>query len=662
MRLRTVLGAVGLALLLTLLPGTLAGAEYRGTDMWSNLVPPGPGGMADKHPLSYFQLDYHVKGVTASLTGGVDTNDADYKIIHVFANVIFTILIFMMRVAISAFDWAFNIDVIGGRHGALTPIGRATEDLWTTTFMPFLKTAVLCLGGWFIYKMVGRRFSEAGVGLLRAVILSAIALAIIFNSGSTFGTASGLANQLSGSIASSTTGANGGVDVSDRIFQTFVYKPWVVLQFGGLEHCVDWSRKDSDGFPKQANASTPKGSRECRNNVVAENGKGGYAQRFLRYPPGSKARAREYEALSKGKIPEDESQAGVEDCPRGDCSLTDSERPEPKEIEAQFAGYRLDKADAPAADMMQAQGAFQRLGFVFLLGIGILGAIGLLGMICLASLFAQIGFLAVLAALPIAAIAAIFPATHGFVFSLAKWGGRFLIAKVMYAVLLAIVLGVSAGLMAFGEVMGYLPAFIFQGVLFGGLFLKRRALVEQFTSRRDYSKMENKTKSFVAGTAAAAVGVAAAPVAAAGAVAAAGKKRLDNIDEQRQQRHAPKPSSAENSSAPRPDSTSPPASAGREYSPNPISEDKQAPASAPSADAATIDVAKSPETTQMKGEVPVSTRSFQDDYEKARAELAQDQPVRTPAAAPPPGNGNVGHVDSFAEALKQERAKASSKS
>jgi hypothetical protein len=656
-RRRSIAGALGLALVLTLLPETFAGAEYRGTDMWANLVPEGPGGLADKHPISYFQLDYHVKGIDVGL-GGVDANDQTSQIIHLFANCIFMILIFFMKVAISAFDWAFNVDIIGGRKGTLTPVGKATEDLWKTTFLPFLKTAILFLGIWFIYKLVSRKFSEGGVGILRAFILCSIALVIIFNTQSTVGAASALSKQLAGSIASSTTGANGGVDVSDRLFRTFIYEPWAVLNFGGLEHCVDWGRKDADGFPKQASALTKPGNKECRNNVVPKNGEGGYAQRFLRYPAGSAARKREYTALVNARIPKDEA-AGTVMVP----GITPNVDPD------QFAGYQVDKADAPAVDMMQAEGALQRLGFVCLLAIGIMGAIGLLGLICLASLFAQVGLLACLLVTPVMALAAIFPATHGIFFTWAKWGGRFAIAWVMYAILLAITLGVSNAVMAFGSVSGYLPVFVFQGVLFGGLFIKRRPLVEAFTSRKDYHRMESKTKSFVGGTATAAVGVASAPLAAAGAVAASGKRRMNNIDEERQQAPAPKPSSSGSDTskepvadgAKRPDTTSPPASAGREYSPNQIDE-RQQPAPNPSTAVDNMPPADPPQQPPERGGDQMPIRTFREDYEKAKTELAHEKPPEPPPVVAPRSNGSngVASVDSFADALKRDRDKISS--
>ena len=84
---------------------------------------------------------------------------------------------------------------------------------------------------------------------------------------------------------------------------------------------------------------------------------GGYAGRFLRQAPGSDAREAEYEALKNGQAPEDDPQ---------------------------FRGYAVDKADAPAVDVQQAGGAYQRLTLAIVVLSGSLGMVCLLGFLSLA--------------------------------------------------------------------------------------------------------------------------------------------------------------------------------------------------------------------------------------------------------------------------------------
>lgn len=645
MSLKTIASVLGLVLVLVLLPTTLASGEFRGTDMWSNLAPAMSGGHANDHPISYYQLDYYVDGPSVGLSG-VDIGDPVAKVIQVGAAFIFFLTTLIMRATISAFDWAFNIDIINGHRGLIGPVGGATQNLYLSTFEPLMSTAGLLFGAWLVVKLLGRRFGEAGTGFVRVVLLSAAALVIVFNPGATIGRASALANEFAGGIASSSTGGNGGQDVSDRLFDTFIYRPWAVLEFGGLKRCVS-SARDADGFPKVVGAYSSQRA-VCRDVLhKSPSGYGGYAQRFLRYAPGSKARSREFKALEQGSIP-----AG--NGPDGDLSgqIGISTPVDPN----QFVGYHVDKADAGAVDMMQAGGAVQRIVYVFILCLGTLSAILLLGLICVVALFAQLGLLVLLGVAPVMVIAAMIPKLHEVFWAWARWIGKFLVAKVMYAIVLSAALGVSAALMVAGSFLfGYLGGVLLQSALFIGLFAFRKKIgvVATGVNRREHDRTESGARSFVTGAAAGAVAVASAPVAAAGAAATWAKSRVSK------QEHASKPNSKPGGDTPktqgsRPDATSPPASAGREYSPAP-------PLEAPSSEASTT-VANMPETqTHERGGDPV--KSFQEEYEQARSDrepVPYGEQRKTPAVDPlthdkPPERSGATN-GSFAEQLRQERA------
>lgn len=645
---RSIAGALGLALVLVLLPATLAVGEFRGTDMWSNLMPGGSGGVANDVPISYYQLDYYVQDPHAGFSG-VGAGDPLEKAIQITAAFIFMLATFAMRLAIYVFDWAFNLDIIGGRHGALTPVGTATQNLWTSTFLPLLKTAVVILGGWFAYKTLSRRFGEAGTGLLRAICLSAICLVIIFNPADTIGTASSLSKDLAGSIVSGTTGGNGGQSVSDRMFDTFIYKPWVVLEFSGLKHCVS-SQHDDDGFPKPVGVDDQRRS-ICRNSVRQDsNGYGGYAEKFLRYPNGSDERKKLYEGIKDGEEPIDE----------------DKTPPEPM-----FAGWNVDKADAPGVDMMQAGGAVQRLAYVLIITFGIVAAIMLLGLIAFAALFAQLGLLVLYGITPAMVLVAISPGMHGVFWGWAQWIGKFLVALVVYSVILAAAMGVSAAIMGIAGESGYLLALLLQSSLFIGLVVFRKKLAAPVTGRREYNKSEQGAKAFVTTAAAASVGAVTAP--ASTAAWAVTKKLMDN------QEHAADPGAkpgaksggASSDGSPKPaDSSSPPASAGREHSPAPPLDPANLPVTsdadqlrrwnAPMENNVADKHAVTPETTptrQIRGDEPLS-KSFQEEYESAKVERANgQQPSPSPMPDPKlPARAGT-NATPFSEALEQERAK-----
>jgi hypothetical protein len=632
--------ALGLALALVLLPATLAGAEFRGTDMWSNIAPQGSGGLVDRHPISYYALDYHVDGPSVGF-GGVDAGDIPSLVGQALVSWTFAIAAFFMRLVILAFDWAFNVDIINGRTGAITPVSDATENLYSSTFKPLLRTAVLIFGAWLLYKIVSRRFGEAGAGAIRTVCLAAIAFVIIFNMGDTIGKAASLTNDVAGAVASGTTGGNGGKAVSDRLFETFIYKPWAVLQFGGLKRCV--SSETKDGFPIPVGSDDP--SRAICRSVLRKNesGKGGYATAFLNEAPGSKDRKELYEDIKDGE--------GV-----------------------------YDKADAPAVDMMQAGGTVQRLVFTGVLVLGMIAGILLLGLIAVVALFAQLGLLVCAIATPAMLVAAIFPGLHGIFWSWLGWIGKFLIAKVMYALMLSAALGVSAALQAVGgEGTGYLFAFGMQAVLFIGLFVKRKALTQQLTSRREHNKSESAAKTFVVGAAASAAGVVSAPVAAASGLAS-------RVTGHQQAASNPDSAAPASGSDPNPpattgsgeisdgakmpvDSSSPPASAGREYSPNPPTTNGAQPVangSQPQETSTTVATMPEPEN-QRAGEEPVPTRSFKEDYEQAREaskprEYGQERPPKP--VDPIEHDRHSVHqgstAASYSDQVKQERAKTPS--
>ena len=79
--------------------------------------------------------------------------------------------------------------------------------------------------------------------------------------------------------------------------------------------------------------------RVCIHHLTAEAGRGGYAARFLRFPPGSGPRNAEYSVIRDGSVPGDEFSR-----PRG-------------AVLGQFDGYHVDEADRPAVDIQQAGAA-----------------------------------------------------------------------------------------------------------------------------------------------------------------------------------------------------------------------------------------------------------------------------------------------------------------
>ena len=101
-------------------------------------------------------------------------------------------------------------------------------------------------GIWGIWKaLVQRRYTETVGGSPCRSLFVLIALFFVYQPERTIGEASHWTNTLSLAFLS---GANRGtiddpeqakLEVADHLFDAQVYQPWVVLEFGGLRHCVD---------------------------------------------------------------------------------------------------------------------------------------------------------------------------------------------------------------------------------------------------------------------------------------------------------------------------------------------------------------------------------------------------------------------------------------
>ena len=379
-----------LAVVFVLLAWPAAGADYRGSDVLSNIGPSSQveGGLADKYPLSAYALDYQVD------VGVADPDGVPAMIAQWAAAQLWNATSLLVKCTIDLFTWAYSLDLLGGPDGALAPVGAAITSLYENVIgQAWMVVAILLAGIWGIWKaLVQRRYTETAGALGTSVLFVVIALFFVYQPERTVGQAAQWTNTVSLAFLS---GANrGSLDdperakrqVADHLFQTLLYQPWVVLEFGGLAHCVDTDQRDPDGFPQPVAPDDP--ARDvCRDHITADrNGYGGYAERFLRQPPGSKARAVEATAIRDGEVPFLIRAAGRNPSP-----------------------YKVDKADSPAVDIQQAGGAFQRLTFTVIVAIGAWGAVALLGFLSLAVILAQIIALVLLGFAPVALVIGIFP-------------------------------------------------------------------------------------------------------------------------------------------------------------------------------------------------------------------------------------------------------------
>jgi hypothetical protein len=465
-----------------------ASGAYQGSDVFSNVAPPAQidrtSGLMHRHPSGNYALDTHVDV-------GVTNPGALFALVpQLLASQIWDLNRLLVLAVISLFTWAFSLDLLngsGGSSGALGPIAEAIQTLYTHSLgRSWLAVGILLAGLWGIWKaLVQRRYLETAGQLALSVAFVVLALFFVQRPAQTIGRASEWTNQLSLAFLSGATRGNVSSpesakrEVADQLFRTLVYEPWVVLNFGGLRHCVD-----SDHRPVAPD--DPRRAR-CIDHLAATGGRGGYAERFLRYRPGSEARNAEYEALRDGALPSDSRANSIIDAfsalARGDLAdafAATSEAVDPADPN-QFNGYTVDADDRPAVDVQQQGGGFQRLTMALLVFAGTLGAVLLLGALSLGIVLAQVIVLFFLAFAPLALIAAVYPGRgHDF---FRAWLTRLveaLLRKALYSLVLAVILAVSTALLAATASLGWLLAFGLQAAFYWTVFLCRKDIAARF--------------------------------------------------------------------------------------------------------------------------------------------------------------------------------------
>jgi hypothetical protein len=481
--LRVTTAALGLGLALVFLAPALAEAA---SDVWSNVGPSpqlGDGGIAGRYPLTNYSLDQHFDAVEASLTG-VDVSGVPAMIAWFFASILWLATSFLASLLITLFSFAFSLDLVNGSQatggqGALAPVSRAIHAIYSDVFgAPWLVLAIAVAGIWAMWKaLVQRRYSETAGALGLSLIYVVLALFFVAQPGTTIGSVSKWTNQMSGAFLSISSKGNPSSarqakeDTANQLFDLLVFKPWVVLNFGGLEHCVRAGTGDGDTDPESV-AVRPLSSNPDRDAALAErlrrgtevsadgkiciNNANKYAPRFLRHTlgiPGKEERDREYDAIDDGD----------------DSELPDAEK----------AGYRLGPADRPASDAMEEGGQYQRLLLALILFVGELGAFLLLGALSIGIILAQVLLLLLLAFAPVALVAAAIPGRgHDFFKGWLQKLAGYLLRKAAYSLILAILLAVNGALAAATAQLGWLMSFGLQSLFFWAVFLQRRTLTD----------------------------------------------------------------------------------------------------------------------------------------------------------------------------------------
>lgn len=461
---------------------SVAWGEYRGSDPFDNVMPSpfitSPN--ADKYPIGAYDLDYHVD---VSLTSDKSwfAGAAQWLVAQAW-----DILSHIGMLLIDAVAWAFDVNFITGPNGMLPAVHEAMLYLHENVVdQRYVGIAIGLLGVWGGFKALSSP-TEVLSKFATSFFCTLVVLALIYQPTGIYKTGVEMVNDVSSGVMSTLTPGQEADDgqraARDHLHQMIIQRPWAVLEFGGLQHCVDTGDLDEDGYPKNVNKfARTKGEKVCRDHMERKGGYGGYADRFLSQAPGSEARAREYTALKDGKVPEAEGPNPISDCPRGDCSGAQSKIDEEKAIQQQFGdGYKVDKADAPAVDIMQQGGSGHRLTLAAIIIIGLIGILLLLARMVGVMLASEIASLALLAFAPIILLFGIVPAGHGVFKWWLKSLGLAMFIKLIVATILVVLLVVSMAFTAIAIKLDFMLVWAVQAGFYWLLYKKRSQIMSAF--------------------------------------------------------------------------------------------------------------------------------------------------------------------------------------
>lgn len=393
---------------------------------------------AVSHPV---RIDHY--GFDVHIDTGVDNVAGNFaKGLQDIAQMAWMVLLYLVKGTTLGLEWAFSLDLLGktmpGARDALARIhGQVIGDGW-------LFAAISAAGLWAIYRgLVQGRTSETFAGLGATVALMLVGLVIVGNPAETVGRASDLTNQAAlGIVSGATSGSakqpvRGFGEAMTRVFDQAVLRPWCALEFSDVRFCLSAPRQamDRDDLPDDPDV---KAAYEKSATV---------ADMFLAFEPNG-----EDEVDQRNRI---------------------YETWKDKQGDRLQAVVRIQKEASTGP----------RLALLAVIAIGQLGMILLFGWLAMRLLGYGGLALCLLLVAPVVLLAPALGESGRAAF--AAWAKRLagaVVAKAVYAVVLAVVL-LATGALAELDSLGWIAVWLFQGVVWWTLFLKRDEIIGLVTSQ-----------------------------------------------------------------------------------------------------------------------------------------------------------------------------------
>jgi hypothetical protein len=413
------------------------------------------GSITHSFPASNYGLDIQID------TGVTRIEDNLLAALQAVAALVWLGLVYALKGTLLALEWAFSLDLL---NEAMRGVRGALRELHTRVLgTPWFMAAIAVAGLWGIWNgLVERRTIQTIGGLAATLGLMLVALALISNPTGTVGHASKLANE--GALGLMSAASSGRLErpeegfarASERLFDALVLRPWCALQFGDVSWCT---RPRAHGLTN--------------------------AELWLVFPAEGKERQALYK-LTKGEDPTsggflDDVGGFVRDALRlghpglgGALGALEALRTQPGAKLPDEIGELV--REEPARVAMQEKGAsFTRIALLALIAFGLVGAIGLLLYLALKLILAGLLALILLLLAPAMLLAPAFGESGRATFLawLKRLAGA-LVAKLVYALLLAVVVVAAAALAALE--IGWFGTWLLQSALWWGVLLKRKEL------------------------------------------------------------------------------------------------------------------------------------------------------------------------------------------
>ncbi|MQA76295.1 MAG: hypothetical protein GEU88_18520, partial [Solirubrobacterales bacterium] len=416
-----------------------------------------------RYPTSNYGFDVHIDTGVDNIVGNFQA------LLAQIANAIWQACLFVLNLVLTLLGWAFGLTPFSDNE-TLASIDRGLEGFYAAFTEPGLVVAMVAIGAWGLWRGVVRREVSASIAATAlSLVLMLGALWILHEPRATVGTVSELANDAALSVLAAPQGGVSDAQASYAEATAEVWSQVTIPGFAALNFSdADWALSEPD--PELL---------ETANEYVCVD-----AAYLAQLPP--KRWAELQAADDAGADVSCEQLAATLPAPRTNAELYLRSSPGSLAREKLWDEHTDDAPYSSYFAIQGDEGAWTRLPLVVVIALGLLGGICLLAWLALRLLVqTAVAFVLVLMT-PLALFMPALGERGRAAFAL--WGGTLagaLIAKLVYAALLAVVLFATTVIASLVDDVGAMVAFLVTAGIWWAVFLRREGLVSFLSVSRD---------------------------------------------------------------------------------------------------------------------------------------------------------------------------------